>query len=237
MSETTAVLLAGGKGTRLAPYTLTIPKPLVPIGDYPILEIIIRQLQKRGINRLQIAVNHQAKLISDYFGDGKQFGVDIKYTLEQTPLGTMGPLSIMSENLPENFLVMNGDVLTDIPFDSFLSEHNKRGSIFSIAGKQRQNKVDYGVLHISPDGILTGFEEKPTIDYAVSMGVYAVSKRVLDYIPKGEHFGFDQLMLRLLHAGENVHVSIYDGYWNDIGRPSDYEKALLDFKDMQEVFL
>lgn len=236
MSDKCAVILAGGKGTRLRPYTIAMPKPLVPVGDYPILEIIIRQLAQHGFKRIIIAVNHQADLIKAYFGDGNKWAVDIFYSMEDKPLGTMGPLKNLI-NLPDNFIVMNGDVLTDLDFTAFLEKHEKENRIYTISGYKREHRVDYGILHLTDDNLLSGFEEKPSLHYTVSMGVYAVSKRVLALIPENEFYGFDTLMLDLIAAQENVLVELFNGYWLDIGRPSDYEKAIDDFDNKKGCFL
>ena len=236
MSEKCAVILAGGRGTRLRPYTISMPKPLVPVGEYPIMEIIIRQLATNGFRRIIIAVNHQADLIQAYFGDGSKWDVSISYSLEDKPLGTMGPLKNIKD-LPENFIVTNGDVLTDLNFDAFLRQHIDRRSIFTISGYNRQNMVDYGVLHVDEFNILSGFEEKPTLNYTVSMGVYAVSSRVLKYIPQNEFYGFDYLMHDLLKAHQQVTVQTYYGYWLDIGRPSDYEQAIADYEEKRGLFI
>lgn len=236
MSEKCAVILAGGLGTRLRPYTIALPKPLVPVGDYPIMEIVIRQLAQHGFTRVILAVNHQAELIRAYFGDGSKWGLSIEYSLESKPLGTMGPLKNMS-NLPDNFLVMNGDVLTDLDFGRFLEAHVSEHRIFTISGFQRTHTVDYGVLHVNEAGVLTGFEEKPKLNYTVSMGVYAVSKEALSYIPEDTYYGFDTLMKDLLAAKKSVSVAEYAGYWLDIGRPSDYERAIDDFNHQREIFI
>ena len=217
-----AVILAGGRGTRLRPYTVTLPKPLVPVADMPILEIIIRQLVDVGFTSATIAVNHQADLIRAFFGDGSRWGISLAYSLEQEPLGTMGPLRII-ESLPENFLVMNGDVLTDLHFDKFFRSHVDSGAMFTISAASRKQSIDFGVLHIDQCGSLTGFEEKPTIPYIVSMGVYGVSREVLDWIPANQSFGFDRLMHALLAAERDVRVLPHDGFWLDIGRPDDYQ--------------
>lgn len=235
MEEKCAVILAGGLGTRLRPYTIALPKPLVPIGKYPILEIVIRQLSECGFTRIIFAVNHQADLIKAYFGNGEKWNVNIEYSLEKKRLGTMGPLTQIS-SLPNHFIVMNGDVLTDLKFDSFLESHINSESIFTISGYSRIQSVDYGILHFDSNNWLEGFEEKPNLEYTVSMGVYAVSKRVIDYIPKDTYYGFDSLMLDLLKHKEKIKVKMYDGYWLDIGRPSDYEKAIEDFGNNEEGF-
>lgn len=237
MSKKVAVLLAGGKGTRLVPYTLTIPKPLVSVGEYPILEIILRQLKLAGFTDIYIAVNHMANMIEDYFGDGSRLGLRIQYFLETKPLGTMGPLIHMEQSLPESFLVMNGDILSDIDFAEFLDSHQKSDAIFSISAKARELKVDYGVLHMDAGGMLCGMEEKPVLRYLVSMGVYAVNKSVIQYIPKDEYFGFDTLMAKLMKVKQPVRVNQFAGYWNDIGRPEDYERAIKDIDSLTATFL
>lgn len=236
MYEKCAVILAGGRGTRLRPYTISLPKPLVPVGDYPILEIIVRQLAQQGFDRIVITVNHQADIIQAYFDDGHKWGVSIEYSLEDKPLGTMGPLKNIA-SLPEQFIVMNGDVLSDLRFDAFLSSHVQADALFTISAYQRTHMVDYGVLHLDTQKTLCGFEEKPELHYTVSMGIYALSRKVLDYIPKNEFFGFDHLMHRLLQEKQQVKVKTFDGYWLDIGRPSDYEQAIADFEDRRELFL
>lgn len=229
MCEKTAVILAGGRGTRLRPYTLAMPKPLVPVGDRPILDIMLRQLKKQGFHSINIAVNHQADLIKAYFGDGSRLGLDIRYFLEDKPLGTMGPLTNMG-NLPENFLVMNGDVLTDINFSSFLENHAKEKAMFTISSYERTQLVDYGVLDIKNDR-LAGFEEKPRLKYDVSMGIYAMNRKIVGYIPGNTFFGFDSLMAELLKNNVPVHTKKHAGYWMDIGRPEDYEQAVDDIEN------
>lgn len=229
MIEKTAVILAGGKGTRLRPYTIAMPKPLVPVGDKPILETIIIRLAKQDFQRIIITVNHQADIIMAYFGDGSKWGVNIEYSLENQPLGTMGPLKLLKD-LPENFVVMNGDVLTDLDFEAFLKHHMESHSLFTISSHKRIQKSDYGVLEVS-DGKLTGFREKPEIAFWVSMGVYAVSRDILKYIPDDCFYGFDTLMLDLLKRGKQVDIYGYEGYWMDIGRPDDYEQAIYDVEN------
>lgn len=235
-SERCAVILAGGKGTRLRPYTIAMPKPLVPVGDYPIMEIIIRQLVKYDFRRVVISVNHQAELIKAYFGNGDKWGIRIQYSLETQPLGTMAPLKLISD-LPENFIVTNGDILTDLDFNKFLNKHITERNIFTISGYERKHKVDYGVLRLDESDILCGFEEKPQLDYTVSMGIYAVSKDILNYIPVNQPYGFDSLMLQLIDKKKKVKVEKFDGYWLDIGRPDDYQLATEFFEENREKFL
>ena len=224
----TAVILAGGLGSRLRPYTVVLPKPLMPIGDMPILEVIIKQLSRHGIRRIVLAVNHQAALLRAFFGNGERFGVDISYSLEPKALGTMGPLRLL-EGLPEDFIVMNGDVLCDLDFSAFVERHERERRLFTISAAQREQLIDYGVLASDAGGRLVDFTEKPRTGYLVSMGVYCVSRRVLDWIPADEPFGFDQLMLKLIAAKESVKVEAHQGYWLDIGRPDDYHRAVEDW--------
>lgn len=220
----TAVLLAGGMGTRLHPYTVTFPKPLMPIGNLPILEILIRQLKDSDFKRIVLAVNHQAELIKAYFGSGEKWGISIEYSLEPKPLGTMGPLKLIS-NLPENFLVMNGDILTNLNFSDLYSAHVKAQNIFTISSYRRFDKSSYGVLSVDEAGHLVDFKEKPELAVEVSMGVYIASSKILEIIPENKPYGFDHLVLDLIRMKKFPTVRRFEGHWLDIGIPSDYEKA------------
>jgi NDP-mannose synthase len=231
-----AVILAGGMGTRLRPYTIVLPKPLMPIGEYPILEVVIRQLAAHDFDRVTIAVNHQAELIKAFFGDGSKWRLRIDYSLEDEPLGTMGPLRLIPD-LPEHFLMMNGDVLTDLNLADFHAEHAGANRLFTISSHQREQKLDYGVLTTGALGTLAAFEEKPVTGYEVSMGVYMVSRKILSYVPARGPFGFDDLMGDLLEARETVHVRKFNGYWLDIGRVDDYEQAIDEFPRMKQRLL
>lgn len=231
-----AILLAGGKGTRLRPYTVVFPKPLMPIGEYPILEVVVRQLVRFGFGRITMAVNHQAELIKAFFGDGAKWGISIDYSLEDKPLGTMGPLRLIPD-LPEHFLVMNGDILTDLDFADFYEQHVANDRLFTISSRRRQQEIDYGVLETDALQNLVGFREKPTTDYEVSMGIYMVSRAVLEFIPEGQHYGFDNLMLELIRSDRRVYVKSFNGYWLDIGRPDDYVQAIEQFGAMKTRFL
>lgn len=231
-----AVILAGGKGTRLRPYTIVLPKPLMPIGEYPILEVVVRQLVRAGFDRITMAVNHQAELIKAFFGDGAKWGIAIDYSLEDKPLGTMGPLRLIPD-LPEHFLVMNGDVLTDLDFASFHASHMTAGSLFTVSSHRREQVIDYGVLETDGHRCLIGFREKPKTEYEVSMGVYMVSRKAVDFVPQGTPYGFDNLMLDLIAAKQKVAVRSFDGYWLDIGRPDDYLQAIEEFEAMKSRFI
>jgi NDP-mannose synthase len=216
-----AIVLAGGKGTRLAPYTTVFPKPLVPVGDMPILEIVVRQLRHFGIEEITLAVGHLAELIVAFFGDGSRYGVKITYSREDTPLGTAGPLSLIPD-LNDTFLVMNGDLLTTMDFRGLLTEHRKSGAIATIAAYQHQTKVDLGILEIDAASRVTGYLEKPTYTNRVSMGIYAFEPAALSYIPKGVRFDLPSLVAKLLEANNDVRASLFNGFWSDIGRPVDY---------------
>ena len=227
-----AVILAGGKGTRLRPYTVVLPKPLMPIGDYPILEVVVRQLVRAGFDRITMAVNHQAELIKAFFGDGAKWGIAIDYSLEDKPLGTMGPLRLIPD-LPEHFLVMNGDILTDLDFRKFHDSHVAADGLFTVSSHRRKQSIDYGVLESDDRQRLVGFREKPVTEYEVSMGIYMVSRKAVDVIPDGRLYGFDNLMHDLIASKREVAVRVFDGYWLDIGRPDDYLQAIEEFEGMK----
>ena len=227
-----AVILAGGKGTRLRPYTTTIPKPLVPVGDMSIMEIVVFQLKENGFDHITMAVNHQAQLIRAFFEDGKRWGIKIDYSMEDQPLSTMGPLQLV-DDLPDYYLVMNGDILTDINYAGFYQLHVDSGAIGTIATYERESKIDFGVIHYDGErNLINGFIEKPIEHVSVSMGIYAFSKEVMNYIPKNVAFGFDDLMLRLIAEKQDIRAFPFDGYWLDIGRPDDYDKANNEVDDI-----
>lgn len=230
-----AVVLAGGKGSRLRPYTVVLPKPLMPIGEYPILEVILRQLAGQGFDRVTIAVNYQAEIVRAFCGDGSRWGIKVDYSLETVPLSTIAPLCLIKD-LPENFLLMNGDVLSDLSMKRLYEEHVSHGRQFTIAASERTNIVDYGVLHASGDQ-LTGFEEKPKFQYLVSMGVYIINRAILERVPAGQKYGFDDLMLDMLARKEPVHVERHSGYWLDIGRVDDYMRAVEEFDERRKQLL
>jgi len=231
-----AVVLAGGKGTRLRPYTVTMPKPLVPVGDYPILEIVIKQLIAYGFDHITVAVGHQADIIRSYFGDGSKWGVKIDYSIENEPLGTVGPLKLIPD-LPENFLLMNGDILTNLNFGELFDNHARSRNILTIASYLRKETSRYGVLSVNDQGHLDGFKEKPSTSLEVGMGVYIVNKKALDYVPSGELYGFDRLARDILNTSLPIGVQRHTGYWLDIGVPEDYQKAVDDFDSMKNELL
>ncbi len=231
-----AVILAGGKGTRLAPYTTVFPKPLMPIGDYPILEVVIRQLKYHGFNNITLAVGHLKELIEAFFGDGKNWGVNIVYSYEDKPLGTVAPLKLI-KNLQDDFLVMNGDVLTNVNYQEFMRQHRQNNAVCTISIFSKPVNIDLGVLTTDEHNNVQDYLEKPTLNYNVSMGVYAFSKQVMDYIPDNEYFDFPTLIHTLLRAKQKVQAVPFEGLWLDIGRPSDYEAATQIFEQNKDKFL
>ena len=227
-----AIILAGGKGTRLQPYTTLIPKPLVPLGGkYSILEIILMQLAKSGFTHITLAVNHLSHLIMSYFGDGSRWGIKLDYSLEEDELSTIGPLTLIHD-LPDNFLVMNGDILCDLHYGSFLNTHIESNSAISVSAFKRIVKIDFGVLRYNDANLLIGFEEKPEYDFDVSMGIYCLNRTIIEKLPKGKLYGFDHLMRDSLSNNESIHIRPFSGYWLDIGRPDDYEYANDHFEEL-----
>ena len=231
-----AVILAGGQGQRLYPYTLVLPKPLVPLSEMPIIEVVMRQLAAHGFERITIAVGYHAELIMAVMRDGKKWGLEIDYSLEDKPLGTVGPLKKI-KHLDEPFLVMNGDLLTDIHYEDIMAYHQKQGCIATVATCKRHVQISLGVLQYNANNRIQSFQEKPEFDYDVSMGVYIFDPRILDYIPEDQHFGFDDLMLRLLDAQEDIAAFPFDGHWLDMGTPEDLTHANEEFDKHRERYL
>lgn len=232
-----AVVLAGGRGTRLAPYTTSFPKPLVPIGDLPILEIVLRQLRWYGVKEAILSVGHLATLIEAYFmSRGPIPGLEISYLRERTPLGTAGALGML-EGRDENLLVINGDVLTTMNFADMIDFHVEGKAALTIAVYPRTVKIDLGVLEVGSDSNVVDYREKPSLEYLCSMGVYLYSRTALEAITPDEHLDFPDLVLRLLGDGHRVASYRRDCYWLDIGRPDDYERANMEFGRMRGQFL
>jgi NDP-sugar pyrophosphorylase family protein len=231
-----AVVLVGGRGTRLAPYTADLPKPLVPVGGMPVLEILVRRLHHCGVGRIVMAVGHLSSLIMAHFGDGRRFGVSIEYSLEDMPLGTAGPLSLV-QNLTDPFLVVNGDLLTDLDFRPMIHAHNVCGALATIGLFAREERIELGVIETDDQDRVTGYIEKPTYQYRVSMGAYVFGKGVLPFVPANTRFDLPELVRALIAARKHVAGFEHKGYWLDIGRPEDYERAQLDFERMRDRLL
>lgn len=231
-----AVVLAGGKGTRLAPYTKILPKPLMPIGDMPILEVILHQMKLAGIEEVVLTVGHLAELLRAFFNDGSKYGLNICYSSEDKPLGTAGPLSLI-DGLNDTFMVTNGDVLTALKFDDLIEAHRCYGGAATIAMHRREVNINLGVIECDGGDEVVGYIEKPSFDYKVSMGIYVFEPRVLQYIPHNEYLDFPDLVQCLIERGEKVFGFPFDGYWQDLGRPDDYERAVIDFEAMKPEIL
>jgi len=231
-----AVILAGGKGTRLKPYTTVLPKPLVPVGEYPILGIIIRQLKSSGIEDIIISIGHLPQLIESYFGDGKRLGVKIRYIQEKKPLGTAGAVGII-DGLEENFLIMNGDVLTTLDYKKLFNYHLDKKGIGTVSITKRSIKDDYGVVIVDKELELSDYIEKPTHFYHVSMGINVLNIKCVDYIEKDEHLGMPELFLRMKKNKKKVCCYDSKDFWLDIGRREDFHKAQDEFEKDSKRFI
>lgn len=233
-----AIILAGGKGQRLRPYTTVLPKPLMPIGDMPILEVVLRQLKRAGVDHVTMAVGYLSELLQAFFGDGKRLGLRIDYSFEDRPLGTVGPLTLIPDLADEGtFLMMNGDILCTIDYAKLLARHRESGAAATIATFRREVRIDFGVIETDAQDLLTGYVEKPTFDYRVSMGIYCFDARVLKLLEPGQPRDFPDLVKTLIARGEKVASYPFDGYWLDIGRPDDYATAIEEFESRRAEFL
>jgi NDP-sugar pyrophosphorylase family protein len=219
-----AVILAGGVGARLQPYTMSLPKPLMPVGNHPILEILIKQLKKAGIRKVIIAVGYLESLIRAFFGDGSKFGVEIEYSSETKPLGTAGPLRLIADRLSKTFLFLNGDILTDLDFPAMLEFHKKSKALATIGLAKRKVDIDFGVIEVGADASFFKWKEKPTLEYMVSTGAYILEPEAIQHIPEG-FFNIPELIVKLQKDTKKVACYIHDGFWLDIGRLEDYQKA------------
>jgi NDP-mannose synthase len=226
---TKAVILAGGRGTRLAPYTSILPKPLMPIGDRSILEVVVEQLADHGLTDITFSVGYLSHLIRAVFEHARDPRASIRYVQEEAALGTAGPLRLI-EGLDDSFVVMNGDVLTTLDFGDLIRSHRERGNVVTIATHERTVKINYGVLYVDPDDpaaqLVQAYEEKPEIASTVSMGIYVLEPRALEFLPPDGYFDFPDLVQALLAVGERVGTYAHTGLWFDIGRPDDYEQAV-----------
>lgn len=229
-----AIIQAGGKGVRLRPYTAILPKPLMPVGDWPILEIMIRQLVHKGFDEITITVGHLGHLIRAIIGDGHQFGARIDYTQEDEPRGTVGAVR-QASRLDRPFLVMNGDLLTDFDYRGLMDAHIRSGAALSIAVYEKKVPVSLGVFDLDAQHRITGFREKPVLTFPCSMGIYAFSPRLVELIPERGVFGFDDLMALCLSKGIHMRAHPFAGLWYDIGRPEDYEEAVEQFVTRKDL--
>ncbi len=223
------LIQAGGKGTRLRPYTAVLPKPLMPIGDLPVIEIVLRQLAKHGARDVTVSIGHLGQLLQAVLGDGGAYGLSIRYLTEDQPLGTIGPFRLLPR--PDGpVMVMNGDLLTDLDYTAFVEHHRRSGCQLTIGSYRCSVPVSLGVLDIDEGNRITGFREKPTLHYWASMGVYILEPEVWDLVPPDRQFGFDRLMEHVLAGAIEAGVYRFDGIWLDIGRPEDYAEAAETFE-------
>jgi NDP-sugar pyrophosphorylase family protein len=231
------IILAGGKGARLAPYTTIFPKPLMPIDGTPILEVIIKQLAHFRIKEMVFTVSPESEpLLSAYFGNGSRYGVEIRYSREEKPLGTAGPLSIITD-LPETFLVMNGDILTTLNYQKLIQYHRQHKGMVTIAMNQKKVQLELGVMEFNRAHRLTRYIEKPRLSYSVSMGVYVFEKRVLQWIPSRKYLDFPDLIQRLIKQRVKVVCYPSKDFWLDIGTHEDYKEAQKKFQGMRKKLL
>lgn len=224
------VILAGGKGTRLAPYTTVLPKPLVPVADLPIIEILIRQLAHYGFRDVTVSIGHLGELIQAYFAATPRLpeGVRLSYVTEPAALGTAGSLALVP-GLDETFLVANGDVLTSLDYRRLVEFHRAQRAALTVAMRQKEVRIDLGVMEVDGASRVTAYREKPVLSYRVSMGIYVYEPRALRLITPGERLDFPDLVLALLEAGETVAAYPSEDFWLDIGRQEDYAAASEEF--------
>jgi NDP-mannose synthase len=229
------VILAGGLGRRLEPYTNVLPKPLMPVGHSPILEILLRQLKTYDLTDITLAVGYLASLIQAFVGDGSHFGLNIEYSFEHQPLGTVGPLTLVP-NLDSTFMIMNGDLLTSLNFQSLIDFHRASKAIATVATYERHIQISLGVIETDSEQNIISYVEKPSYHFQVSMGISVLEPQVFKYIPQDTRFDMPELICRLIDAQEKVVAYPFqDGYWLDIGRPEDYRKAIDDLDELARV--
>jgi NDP-sugar pyrophosphorylase family protein len=235
--QVTVALLAGGRGTRLRPLTTVFPKPLVPLGEKPVLEILLRQLAAHRFHRIILSTGHLSELLMAVVGNGAKYGVDVTYCHEDQPLGTAGPLALLRDRLSDPFMVMNGDLLTTLSFTNLLEYHRREQADATVAVFRREVKIDFGLIDSDERGRFAGYREKPTYQFEVSMGVYAMSRSVLRHVPAGERLDMPDLISAIHAAGGRVACYREDCYWLDIGRMDDYAKAQEQFEQNEQMFL
>jgi NDP-mannose synthase len=223
-----AVIMAGGRGSRLAPYTTVLPKPLMPLADRPVIDVVLRQLVRAGVEGVLISVGHLGSLLESWIRSEADYGVPVSFLYEDEPLGTAGALGNI-ESPEGTFLALNGDILTTLSFAELADFHRTSKAIATMAVKERTVEIEYGVVHRGDDGYVMRLEEKPRLGYTVSMGVYAFDPAIVEHIERGERVDFPDLLARAIAAGDRVAAYPFDGYWRDIGNRDDYEAAIADF--------
>ena len=231
-----AFILAGGLGSRLRPYTTVLPKPLMPLGEEPILDIILRQLVKNGFGSITLSTGYLATLIEAFIEAKAYENIEIEFVKEESPLGTAGPLRLL-ENVASPFVMLNGDILADFDFRLFLETHKKSGNIITVGVFERVDAIPLGVLDLNADGTISKYREKPKIKNFVSMGVYALSPEIMNYVPSIARFDMPELITSLIGAGEKVGSYLHNGFWLDIGNHEDYARAQDNVeKHLEDIF-
>ena len=219
---------------RLRPFTSVIPKPLLPVGKFSSLEIILRQLKKYKFDEVFLCINYRADLIRSFFGKGEKLGIKINYIIEKNPRGTIGGLKLI-KNLSKNFLVINGDIISDINLNNLLKNHNKNGSILSTVIKKINIKSKYGVIFKEKKKIV--FKEKPVFSSDILTGIYVMEKEILNSIPNNKSFGIDKLLKKLILKKIDINMYKFDGFWSDIGNEEDYFKINKFLNNKKKSFL
>lgn len=233
-----AIVMAGGKGSRLYPYSAVLPKPLMPLGEIPVLELLLRKLRHAGVTEVILAVNHMRHLIEAFFGDGQRFNLRISYSPEDHPLGTAGPMGSVLDRLGEEFVLVNGDLLTTLDVRRMIVAHREAGADATIGVFEREVKVEFGLIDVDDDMRMTGYREKPSHRQLVSMGLYVLRTAVVqEFVRPNVYLDMPQLMVALMQAGHLVLCHRQDCIWLDIGRPDDFALAQQMFKQEPERFL
>lgn len=237
-SVTQAVIMAGGKGTRLHPYSALLPKPLMPLGDMPVMELLLRRLRRAGVTDVILAVSHLRHLLEAYFGDGSKLGLNIRYHTESKPLGTAGALGDMLDDLDDNFIVSNGDLLTSMDIEAMARQHVELGCDASIGVHQRENKIDFGLIEFDDQRRLSAYREKPSSLYFVSMGIYILGREAIrPAVVANEYLDMPTLLMKLRDANADVRCYYDQCFWLDIGRPDDFALAQSMFEQNRTLFL
>ena len=230
LEETDVIIMAGGKGRRLHPYTVDLPKPLMPLGDKTVLDLLLDHISKNGFRRVTLALSHLGDLIRESAGDGSRFGLEIRYSTEAEPLSTAGPLKLLGD-LSRTFVVINGDILTNLDLDGMLEAHHRRRAAATIAVQQRRVSIDYGVVRCGSDDTLETYIEKPHFEFRLSLGINVLDRAALEHIGEGESLDMPTLLLRMRDAGLAVFTHETNCSWLDIGRPEDYERAAEEYSN------
>lgn len=233
-----AIVMAGGKGSRLYPYSALLPKPLMPLGDMPVLELLLHRLRNAGVGEVFLAVNHLRHLIEAFFGDGSRIGLRLHYSLEDKPLGTAGPMAAVLDQLGDEFVMTNGDLLTTLDVSAMIRFHRERRADATIGVYPREVKVEFGLVDVDADMRMTGYREKPSYHHLVSMGIYVLNAaKVRGCVQKDTYLDMPDLLQMLVRAGGDVRCFQDDCFWLDIGRPDDFARAQEIYDKDPQVFL